>query len=74
MSSTEPKSVVDILEHLSLGGVRIERQSTRRGSADEPLRESVFGGVMSAEIVSQSHSLQSAPPTERPNSSSRRRR
>jgi len=74
MASTEPKSVIDILEHLSMGGVHIERQSTLRGSAGESSRESVFGGVMSAEIVSHSHALDSAPRTEQPPTPSRRRR
>ena len=49
----EPKSSVDLLEHVTDGGVHVDSSLLGRESA----RESLLGGVMTSETGSQSHPL-----------------
>jgi len=71
VSATGPKSYIDILEHITAGGVQVV---SRVSEVHESPRESERGGVMSAEVMSQTHRSDSAPqPVEPPPRRNRRR-
>ena len=53
-SEREPKSSVDLLEHVTDGGVHVDSRLLERSSS----RESMIGGVVTAESGSQSRYLE----------------
>ena len=58
-------SVVDVLEHVTDGGVHVEYTS-RPAETRESSREGALGGVMSSEVGSQSHSIESSREPNKP--------
>ena len=54
-SEREPKSSVDLLEHVTDGGVHVDSRLLERSSS----RESMIGGVVTSETGSRSRYLES---------------
>jgi hypothetical protein len=57
----EPKSAVDLLEHVTDGGVHVDPSLLERSSS----RESMLGGVINEEAGSTSRYLESQNPRRR---------
>jgi hypothetical protein len=75
MPSREPKSSIDILEHVTVGGVHVYGKGSARSDAvSQSFHESALGGVMTADIVWGSHPLDAPPPAVEPPRALRRRR
>jgi hypothetical protein len=64
MTSREPKSSIDILEHVTVGGVHVYGKGSARSDAvSQSFHESALGGVVTADVVWGSHPLDPRRPS-----------
>jgi hypothetical protein len=70
VAERDQKSSVDILEHVTSGGVHVDAQARGASDVRESSRESILGGVMNAETESRARRRES-PFEESPSSSDR---
>jgi len=74
MQSREPKSSVDILEHVTDGGVHIYgKGSARSDVVSQSFHESALGGMLGADVFAHTHPLERPVVSAEPSRRRRRR-